>query len=113
MTSDNLVPNSTSPPSKSFIVKIGEMLELYAFLAPAYVIFLLFTFVPVLRSFYLSFFDYSLLSFQAPEYVGLQNFTDLFHDSVLKESVINTVVYALTTVPARLVLGLLIAILLT
>jgi multiple sugar transport system permease protein len=92
--------------------KMGEMLESYTFLAPAFVIFIFFTFIPVIWSFYLSVFNYSLLSFRAPEYVGYQNFREIFQDKVFWVSVNNTIVYALGTVPVRLALGLFIALLL-
>lgn len=97
---------------KSILSKTGEILELYTFLAPAYVVFAVFTFIPVIQSFYLSLFEYSLLSFRAPVYVGFQNFIDIFCDKVFWTATLNTAIYAIGTVPIRLALGLLVALLL-
>ena len=92
--------------------RLGAMLESYSMVAPAYMIFLVFIFVPVVWAFYLSFFKYSILSFRAPTFVGLGNFKKLLSDRVFWIAVKNTVTYTLGTVPVRLVLGLLLALVL-
>lgn len=92
--------------------KIGQTLECYTFLAPAYVVFILFIFIPVGRSVYLSFFEYSLLSMRAPFFVGFENYMEMLNDKVFWTAVKNTVVYVLGTVPFRIALSLLIAVLL-
>ncbi len=42
----------------------------------------------------------------AGRFVGLQNFVNLLHDSIFRQTARNTFVYALVTVPFKLVLGL-------
>lgn len=96
----------------SKIRKIGQVLECYTFLAPAYVIFTLFIFIPVGRSVYLSLFEYSLLSMRAPFFVGFENYIEMINDKVFWTSLKNTAVYVLGTVPVRLALSLFIAVLL-
>ncbi|HLV09991.1 MAG TPA: sugar ABC transporter permease [Halanaerobiales bacterium] len=97
---------------KKGINKTGESLESYSFLAPAYLIFIIFIFIPVLRSFYLSFFDYSLLSFNNPEFAKFANYLELINDDVFWVALKNTVVYSLGTVPVKVAIGLFIALML-
>lgn len=94
---------------KRVLYRLGEVLESYTMLAPAYVIFLVFIFVPVVWAFYLSFFDYSILSMRTPEFSGIDNFRRVFSDPVFWTALKNTVRSSLGTVPTRLVLGLLLA----
>lgn len=98
--------------TRALLYRVGELLESYSMVAPAYMVFLVFIFIPVAWSFYLSLFDYSILSLRHPEFTGLENFAGMFGDSVFRVSVWNTVWYSLGTVPARLVLGLALALLL-
>lgn len=98
--------------TRALLFRVGELLESYSMIAPAYMVFLVFIFIPVAWSFYLSLFDYSILSLKHPEFAGLKNFAKMFGDSVFRVSVWNTVRYSLGTVPARLVLGLALALLL-
>lgn len=98
--------------ARALLYRVGELLESYSMVAPAYIIFLVFIFIPAAWSFYLSLFDYNILSLKHPEFVGFDNFANMFGDSVFRVSVWNTVRYSLGTVPARLVLGLALALLL-
>lgn len=98
--------------TRALLFRVGELLESYSMIAPAYMVFLVFIFIPVAWSFYLSLFDYSILSLKHPEFAGLENFAKMFGDSVFRVSVWNTLRYSLGTVPARLVLGLALALLL-
>jgi multiple sugar transport system permease protein len=65
---------------------------------------------PMLISLYLSFTDYNLL--QEPTFVGLDNFTRMFEDTRLLNSLRVTFVYVLAGVPLQLAVALLIAVLL-
>ncbi|MEA4884489.1 MAG: sugar ABC transporter permease [Clostridia bacterium] len=86
--------------------KIGEALELYTMVAPAYMVFLVFIFVPVAWAFYLSFFDYSILSLTSPKFTGIKNYIRVFADPVFRIALWNTFRYSLGTVAPRIVLGL-------
>ncbi|GAA2180504.1 sugar ABC transporter permease [Brooklawnia cerclae] len=66
--------------------------------------------VPVLAAFALSFTSYDVLS--SPEFIGLENYMDLLHDSVFRRAMINTLVYVFFVVPVAMALGLLIALML-
>lgn len=83
----------------------------YAFITPNLIGYTLFVFIPVCFSFILSVMKWD--GSQAPmEFVGLSNFTQIFHDSVFVSSLINTIEYAAMTVLPTLVLSLLLAVLL-
>jgi multiple sugar transport system permease protein len=77
------------------------------FVLPWVVGFLLFSLYPIIMSAYYSFTDFSTI--KAPVWVGLDNYTNLFHDARFITSVINTLVYVAISVPATIFLGLITA----
>ncbi|TCT39545.1 carbohydrate ABC transporter permease [Martelella mediterranea] len=82
-----------------------------AYLSPYIIGLLLFTAVPFIASFVLSFTDYSLMS--APHWVGLKNYIRLFtHDRTFNKSLTVTLIYVFSTVPLKLAFALLIAVIL-
>jgi multiple sugar transport system permease protein len=60
----------------------------------------------------ISFYDWNIIRPERSEYLGLQNYQDIIHWGVFQRAVLNTLIYALVTVPAQIVLGFGIAILL-
>jgi len=82
----------------------------YLFISPFIIGFLSFIVVPMAMSLYMSFHDYDMLS--SPEWVGLDNFTELFtEDSKFIQSLKVTFTYVLTAVPLRLITALAVALL--
>lgn len=79
----------------------------YIFLLPWLVGLLFITIGPMIASLYLSFTDYNLL--QSPNWIGLDNFIRMFHDTRLMNSLGVTFTYVLVGVPLQLALALLIA----
>jgi multiple sugar transport system permease protein len=79
------------------------------FLLPALVGFLVFFLYPTLRGIYLSFTSYDLLS--PPQWIGLQNFTKLWHDPLFWNSLRVTLEYVVINVGAQTVLALGLAVL--
>ncbi|MFD2657964.1 carbohydrate ABC transporter permease [Gracilibacillus thailandensis] len=70
----------------------------YLLMAPFMVIFLLFTIVPVVASFVLSFFSFNML--EMPKFVGWDNYSRLFlSDDVFMTALRNTLVFAAITGP--------------
>ncbi|MFJ8849128.1 carbohydrate ABC transporter permease [Streptomyces sp. NPDC102437] len=63
--------------------------------------------LPVLASVVLAFTKYDVLT--APQFVGLDNFSEMMGDAVFRKSVVNTIIYTFFTVPFGMALGLLIA----
>ena len=83
----------------------------YAFILPNLIGYSLFVFVPVIFSFVLSVMSWD--GSQRPmQFVGLQNFTEVFGDRVFRGALVHTLSYALMTVLPTLVLALLLAVLL-
>lgn len=81
----------------------------YLFLLPAGIILLFFFFIPFFESFLLSFKTYRHDIYN-PQWVGLDNYINLFHAPVFWKTMLNTVIYTLGVVPALVVLSLIIAI---
>lgn len=89
----------------------NENLVGYLFISPWLIIFLLFTFIPMLASFFLAFTDYDLLG--SWKFVGLENFDRMFNwDFRYWNSVRATLKYVVFAVPLRLIFALLVAMLL-
>lgn len=88
--------------------KTKEIVAAYAFMAPNLIGFLIFTSLPVLASFGLSFVKWDLLS-GGPQFTGLKNFIDLAHDSYFLKYCWNTV-YLMAAIPISMAGSLLLAI---
>ncbi|MEB3103707.1 carbohydrate ABC transporter permease [Ferviditalea candida] len=82
----------------------------YAMLSPALVLYGTFFIFPFLFALFLSFMQWNLIS-PDMEYVGLENYRNLFADDVFWVSFKNTFVYALGTVPASMMIALGLAVL--
>jgi multiple sugar transport system permease protein len=79
----------------------------YLFLLPNLLGFLLFTFVPVIAALLISFTEWDLL--RPPVWVGLANYERMIGDATFHRVLRNTVVYVFGTVPAQMLLALLVA----
>ncbi|MFN8527369.1 MAG: sugar ABC transporter permease [Anaerolineae bacterium] len=104
---------SSSPPSSgpSFWSRLGNNQALlgYLFILPSLIGFTLFFAVPAIRSVFISFQHWNLLT--DAEYAGLQNYQDLFADDRFWRSLQTTVTYVLWNIPLQTVLALGIALL--
>lgn len=83
----------------------------YVFSLPFILGFLAFTMIPILVSMYYSLTNYKLG--QAPEFIGLKNYWDLFNDARFLNSVKVTLTYVVASVPTKLMFALFVAYLLT
>jgi ABC-type sugar transport system permease subunit len=72
---------------------------------------LIFSIVPMLSVFYFAFTDYNIFG-KTTDWIGLANFQEAFANRVFAKAVGNTFQFTLLSVPARLALGFLIALLL-
>ncbi|MBN1902664.1 sugar ABC transporter permease, partial [Candidatus Sumerlaeota bacterium] len=84
--------------------KIRRVVLAYLFLAPTLILLGAFLFFPMIRAFYLSFWDYSPLS-PDNRFVGLANYSRLFQDSEFWTSLKNSFLY-LMVVPVIIALSL-------
>jgi oligogalacturonide transport system permease protein len=81
------------------------------YVAPYILGLLIFTAIPFVASFYLSFTDYSLMS--PPVWAGIQNYVELFtKDRIFQKSLGVTLTYVFMTVPLKLAFALFIAVIL-
>ncbi len=80
------------------------------FLAPWFVGLFLITAGPMVASAYLSFTDYSLL--EPPQWIGLENYTRMFDDPRLLNSLKVTFLYVFISVPLQLLAALALALVL-
>jgi multiple sugar transport system permease protein len=91
--------------------RTNENLAGYLFLAPWFIGVLVFVAGPTLASLYLSFTNFNLLS--PPQWVGLQNYVQLFTaDPQYIHSIVVTVTYVAFSVPLSLIAALALALLL-
>jgi multiple sugar transport system permease protein len=82
----------------------------WIFASPWVLGLLLFYAVPMFASIYFSFTSYSIL--QPGEFVGLNNYKDLFHDQLFWKSIYNTVYFAVFFVPLSIFFGVALAMML-
>ncbi len=80
----------------------------YLFIAPNLLLFSVFVFFPLLYAAYISVHQWSLID--TPEFVAATNYTRLLSDGQFWQSLQNTLVYSIATVPTSLFLGLMLAI---
>lgn len=78
----------------------------YYFIAPAVVLFLLFTAYPIIASLYLSFQTYEGGSYS---FAGLSNYTRLLNDSIFWTALSNTFIIFIFQVPIMLILAMILA----
>jgi multiple sugar transport system permease protein/alpha-1,4-digalacturonate transport system permease protein len=82
----------------------------WSFILPNFVGFALFTLVPVIAAFALAFLEWD--SYSPPEWVGLDNFTDMLEDENFHVALGNTLYYAAGHIPLTLIAALGLAIVL-
>jgi len=83
----------------------------YLLILPSVLIFTVFILVPVIWVLYLSMTNYSML--QAPQWVGLKNFSRLLQDTIFHRALLNTTWYWVGTVVPGMAVGMILASLLT
>jgi multiple sugar transport system permease protein len=85
-----------------------ETIAGYLFLLPNILGFLAFSSIPVVATFTISLLDWDLI--RAPRFVGIDNYVKLLtDDAVFRKVLFNTAYYVVGTVPAGIVLSLLLA----
>lgn len=96
--------------------QIKENLTGYAFVSPALIAYLLLIAFPFFLTLILSFTEFNFLKVRSLaklgkyiDFIGLDNFRDILSDRRFLQSIKNTFIYAFTTVPASIVLGLVLA----
>lgn len=88
--------------------KRRQEIKAYGFMAPALIVILLFTIVPIVGSLILMFYDYSVLG--QTKFVGWGNFVKAFKDRVFLISIKNSIIFVVV-VPIIQILSILLAVL--
>lgn len=103
-----------TPPSPSRGRRRGprDLVKAGGFLLPGVILFLVFILGPLLFSFRISFYDWNIINPDLSEWIGLDNYTRALGDPVFRRAVVNTVAYTAVTVPAQIILGMGVALLL-
>lgn len=91
--------------------KISSKMQIGVLLVPGLLIFGIFTIYPIAKLFVMSFFKWDFGSIFEQPFIGLQNYKDVLTDKYFQTAFVNSIVYTLVTVPAQMILGLLIAML--
>lgn len=79
----------------------------YLFVAPAFIIFLIFVLLPVLITFAYSFFRYD--GFNPMQYIGFSNYSRLYLDKIHLQAYMNTFIYIALTLVLEVGVGLTLA----
>lgn len=82
----------------------------YLFLLPAAVVLVIFFFIPFFQTFLLSFLEYSHNIYK-PEFIGLENYINLFKNPIFYKVLWNTFIYLFVAVPILAIFPLFLAIL--
>lgn len=109
MNTLTLDPSMETVPDLRRRARRRELITAVVMLAPSLVFLAAFTYWPIARSLIYGFFDVQLGS---PEifYVGWENYQRLWHDALFWQSLRNTVVYMVVTVPTSIGLALVLAV---
>jgi ABC-type sugar transport system permease subunit len=103
-------PVASTPPRRGLTMTRRQALWCYVFIAPAVLGLLLFSIGPMLASLGLSFTSYDMLT--NPVWTGVDNYSTLFADPIFRKSLSVTLIYGVVSVPATMILALVLAILL-
>jgi multiple sugar transport system permease protein len=83
----------------------GDEITGILFVLPAFILLLVFVFIPMAKAFYYSFTDYMLVS-GSKTFVGLKNYADLLQDSKFLDSIKHTFYFAIIVIPVQTAIAL-------
>lgn len=94
---------------KSKLKSVFNNIQGYLFILPNFIGFVVFLIIPIILGFIISFTNYD--GFRQFDFVGIQNYIDMFHDEYFLVSLWNNIVYSVVTVPCTMLLALALALL--
>jgi multiple sugar transport system permease protein len=92
--------------------KRKEVMAAYLFLLPGFALFALVILYPIVRAFQISLYHWAIAPGLPSQWVGFGNYTRELHDPIFWRGLVNTGFYMAVTVPAQIVIGLAVAVLL-
>ena len=95
---------------KKIFIDIYKNKNIYIFILVPLALFLTFILYPIVRSFFMSFYDWKIIG--SSTFVGFRNYIDAFNDPILNMSWRNTIIYSMATVPGQMIFAMTAAILL-
>ena len=101
-------PAAAFPPAEAGRRRRREWLIAYLFLLPFLAVYLVFLVYPLIDGFWISLHDWELIG-NVRDYIGFANYADLWSDPLFWQTVRNTGVFALMTVPTMTVCALALA----
>lgn len=110
--SEGEAPQSLAPALKLDWLIVRRSVTPYLFLLPGFLLFVAFVLLPMAYSLRISLHDWNVVRPERSAFVGLENYTDVLSNAVFQRAAINTLVYAIVTVPGQMALGLSVAVLL-
>jgi ABC-type sugar transport system permease subunit len=89
--------------------KVYERLKPYLYILPAFFFLFVFTYYPIFRAIYISFFNWST-DYPIMVFNGVQNYFDVLKDGVFQKVIGNTILYSISTIFLSMSIGLLLAV---
>jgi len=86
-----------------------ERLKPYLYILPAFFFLFIFTYYPILRAIYISFFNWST-DYPVKVFNGIQNYLDVLKNKVFWLVIRNTIIYSFSTIFISMSLGLFLAV---
>jgi multiple sugar transport system permease protein len=111
MTAIGTLAHAVAPaPAPARALATAETLAGYTLAGPSFLLLLVLFILPTIAVFVIAATDWQFGA-RSLSFVGLRNFAELFADPVFRTSLLNTIVYALIVIPATVILGLIVALL--
>lgn len=95
---------------RGMTLKRKEALTGYLFILLPLISLMILMYYPILRSFFISFFDWNVL--EDPKFIGTENYKTLIGDEVFRTSLVNTFKWVIIYVPMSVITSFLLALLL-
>jgi ABC-type sugar transport system permease subunit len=93
----------------TLIYRRYEKVKPYLYILPAFFFLLLFTYYPIIRAIYISFFNWST-DYPVKVFNGIQNYIDVLNNAVFWQVIRNTIVYSFSTIFLSMSIGLFLAV---
>ncbi len=90
---------------------LGRNIQIGILLLPGLLLFGMFTLYPIVKLFIMSFFDWNFGSMFNQSFIGFANYAEVIKDTFFQTAFVNSIVYTFVTVPAQMLIGLLVAML--
>lgn len=91
---------------------LTQILTAALFILPGLLLFITFIVGPMIYSLRISFYDWKIVNPAESTWVGVANYSRALSNPIFRRAVVNTLAYALVTVPGQMIVGLSVAILL-